>query len=109
VPRFTVKDAIEEDLNEALLGVASPRSVELFNDVLKNLRRTVFRTENALEERFGPHDAMDQFFRTLSDRAHRETLLFDALGALVALSHVLLDCSARGFVAVRARLDQRNI
>lgn len=106
---LTVKDAVEDQFDEGLfVFYILPCGLELLNDILKYASAAVLRSVNSLKECFGPYDAVNEFLRPLSNRAHWIALLFNSISALVALREALANGDTSGLVAVRASLNQRD-
>lgn len=57
--RLLVEDSVEEDFDEGSMVVLFARTVQLFDDVLEDLRLAIVPTVDTFKECFCPHDAMD--------------------------------------------------
>ena len=108
--RLLVEKSVEEDLSELNLLTGLASFLKLFNDVFNYvLRGLVLGAVESLEQSLGPDDAVDQLLWPLSDGADWEALLFDTVSALIALCLPFLDGYTRSLVAIRTRLDKRDI
>ena len=103
------KHPVKQHLDERLLILPLPCSLQLLDDILKDLARSIFRPVDSLKECLGPHDAMDELLWSLTNCADWERSFLDAIDALVALCCALFDGDACGLVATRASLDEWDV
>ena len=103
------KNPVKQHLDKSFLILPLACSLQLLNDILKDLACSIFWSVDSLKESLGPHDAVDELFWSLTNCADWERSLLDAIDALVALSCALFDGDTCGLVATCASFDEWDV